>query len=210
MSGYNRQGQPYNPMSVPDRVFGNQKVSRQRTGETVSLPGNQEAELIREVTETVCPPPDICNDDCFETVQRAPHLDVSWEGDFVFITETVTVPGATTGPNLPGTLDASVFQVLEGWTFFVEKLLIQPLDSAWESLQIIPLMDGAPVLAPFSNSYNLLPLLPQGQRNTRWEIDSGHTFGIRLTNYQQCSRMATVGYVGWIERLKCNERRIRS
>jgi hypothetical protein len=213
---YDRQNQPYsnqphNPMTVPRRVLGAaKKVVQEATGKTVQTPDG-ESQLILETSYDVCPDPEVCETDCWTRVYRGEHLDVSWEGDFVFITQTVTIPGVQDPiQGIPVTVDAAVFQVLEGWTFFVEKLLIQPMDSAWESLQVVPTMDGSPILAPYSNTYNLMPLLPQGQRNTRWEVDSAHTFGIRLVNYQACSRVATVGYVGWIERLKCNERRNRS
>ena len=209
-----RHGRPpgvVGPQRVPDRILGNMKVSRARSGETVQLPGGQEAELIYEVTQPVCPAPQSCEADCIPTYQPPLHLAPTWGGEFVHHQQLLHTFGAEGEFPPSPTATMTPFFVPKGRTLFVEKLIFLPLDSDYATLQLIPLQDGAPVLAPYSTTYVLLPTFPLGQRNVRWEVESNHTFGLRVTSLApSANRHVWVGFVGWLEAMKCNQVRYRS
>ena len=79
MSNHGRPPGVIGPSRPSDRILGSKKVTRQPTGKVVELPGGEQAGLVIQTTQNVCPPPDLCEPGCFEKVKRAPHLDISIE-----------------------------------------------------------------------------------------------------------------------------------
>lgn len=189
---------PFGINDVPDRILGSKSVSRKYTGQIQRTPGGHQAAVIDERTGSLQP--------VGERFGRIPytkkqsHLDPAFDADFVHEQFLGFVEsGATINP--------IEFRVPDGYTLFIEKYLFKPFDSDYETWQIIPTQDGSPIRGLTSSDNNVhLPTLPQDQRNTRVEIEQSHTAGVRLVNGVAARRRVAVGFMGWMERIRREDR----
>lgn len=211
--GTNNSNLPFGMDDVPDRVMGSRPVTRTPSNKVVNTPGGQQASPVKEVTYGVDPNNPICIPEDRLICEQPDHMAPGEAAMFVHVQNCLNVgptPGESEYNNVPVNTLALNFQVPEGYTLYIEKIIVQLFDSDWETFAFFPQRNENIVrnLLSFEGGGIHLPTLSLDQRNTRWEVHGPDTCGVIFRNLALAQRRACASLLGWLDRQRTQNKRV--
>jgi len=146
--------------------------------------------------------------------RRLPHQEAPPSGTkTVFLKRRVGVPpGQINGNWMANAITIPRwYQVPLTWKLEVKKLLLEVLDTSYDSIFFMALknghnafhVEGADLDPPELGGYELLPTWPNDQWNEELRYNEGEWVGIRIVNNMFAEREVNVSMWGWKYPTKC-------